>query len=262
MEILDFPIAHHFSFRFKKTNFHLVSVKHAIRAVVQPFPQIYIPAAAIFKLPVDGQVPVAEDEIIGLYTLVDFPVAILQEPFLFFAEPVALFGRRGGAAFLGRKIGQAGTQIGVKPAEQPLAEGVNKYFFHPFVSLVVRPEAVAVTDHKRFAVYFTEYRLPVYWNTELLFKIAEHPQIVVAGKHINRQTAIPQLRQNAKKPAESLGNHRFIFKPELKKIADQVNGICLRGDLMQPAYQLAFAFGACQAGIGAQMEIGSKKGFF
>ena len=72
---------------------------------MQPFAQVYIPASAVLELPVDGQVPVAEDEIIGLGTLVNFPVAILQEPFLCFAEPVALFGRRGGAAFLRGKIG-------------------------------------------------------------------------------------------------------------------------------------------------------------
>ena len=31
---------------------------------------------------------------------------------------------------------------------------------------------------------------------------------------------------------------------------------------MQPAHQLALAFGAAQAGIGAEVEIGGEKGFF
>ena len=71
------PVAHDLFLRFKKLYFHRFPVKYCIRAAVHPFAQVDVATAAVFELPVDRQVPMPENEIIGLDTLIDFPVAIL-----------------------------------------------------------------------------------------------------------------------------------------------------------------------------------------
>ena len=83
-----------------KTQFHIFPVEHRIRAGVHPLAEVDV-SAAVGEGPVNGQVPMSENEIIGVYTLFNFAQTILEQPFVFFAQPAALRLRGGGSAFLG-----------------------------------------------------------------------------------------------------------------------------------------------------------------
>lgn len=61
----------------KKTKLQALPIKYRIRAMMQPLAQVDIPAAAIFQGPIDGQVPMAKNEVVGLDALLHFSVAIL-----------------------------------------------------------------------------------------------------------------------------------------------------------------------------------------
>ena len=95
-------------------------------------------------------------------------------------------------------MGQARPEIGVKPPEKPLAKGVGEDLFHAFVAEVARPQSVAMPNQKLLPVNNFLNRLPIDGYSKLLFKIAKHPQIVVARKNIHGQSSVAQLRQSAK----------------------------------------------------------------
>lgn len=256
------PIRHHVPILFKKTNLRVRAIKHRVGVVIHPVAKIEVAAPAILQSPVHRQMAVAENEVVRLDALTDFAVTILQKPFALRSEPVTLGRRGGGTAFLRRKIGQPSAQIRVKPTKQPLAQRMHEHLFHSLVAFVVWPEAVAVTNKKSFSVYLAPNRLFENRYPELLLKVAEHPQIVIARESKNGHASIAQLGQFAKQTAETLRNHRLVFEPEFEQITHQVNSLRIGSHHIKPAHHLSLAFGACQPRIRAQVKIGSEEGLF
>ena len=57
-------------------------------------------------------------------------------------------------------------------------------------------------------------------NAEFLHKIVSHPQVVVAGKHIDRNSGIGPIRQPALKSGKALGNRMAVLEPKVKDVTD------------------------------------------
>src|SRR5690625_2383149 len=104
----------------------------------------------------------------------------------------------------------------MQPSVKPFSHRVGKDFFHPFITLVVWPQSISMTDKKFFVVVGKYFSVMINGNIELFFKIISHPQIVISDKEINRNSTIANFCKFSQNAYKSFWHHLFIFEPKIK----------------------------------------------
>src|SRR5690606_22948837 len=107
---------------------------------------------------------------------------------------------------------------GMQPREQPLAYGTIEKTFQKLIPAIPGAQPVAVSDVKLLPGDLPDNGLPVYFDSQFLLEIIEHPHIVIAGEKIQGNAAVADLRQFSLEPDKTLWNDRTVFKPEIKNV--------------------------------------------
>ena len=111
----------------------------------------------------------------------------------------------------------------MQAGKAPLQKRVRKSLFHELEIVVAWPEAIAMGNEERFAIAFDYLLLSVKDNTQLLWQVIIHPDIVVARKKMNGNPTVNNLRYGAKEPGKPTGYNFSVFVPKVENIAHQEN---------------------------------------
>src|SRR5690554_7784605 len=122
-----------------------------------------------------------------------FFVGIYNQPFFVFSEKLCVFCSGNHFVFYGQIFCQTYANIRMQPPKQPFRKRIGKYFFHSFIAVVSWTQTISVSDKKRFFKNLKLLRFVKNRNTQFVFKIIFHPQIVISHKKVNRQTAVTHL---------------------------------------------------------------------
>ena len=117
-----------------------------------------------------------------------------------------------------------------------------------------------MAQQKALAANLPADGLPIRGDAQLLLEIAEHPHVVIAGEEIDGDSPVAQLAELAQQPHEAFGNHLGIFEPVVEHVAQQIQRLGLRCDVVEPAQDAAFALAAVVQAVGAQVKVGCKTG--
>src|SRR5690606_30455194 len=142
--------------------------------------------------------------------------------------------------------------------EEPLAAFTGKYPLEHLISLVPRAQAVAVSDEQSLIAHFQKDRFSVDGNPEFVWKVIEHPHIVVAREERDRDTAVAEFGQFSKKPGKAAWYCVTVLEPEIEYVAQEVDGMGIVSHGLQPFYYALFASLTCGKMGDAQMEVGHK----
>ena len=122
----------------------MVAIKNGIAVILDPVAEVNVPASS-GQRPVDGQVPVSEYTII-VELLLQYFLAVDDEPFIFFAEKLLVGLPGSGPASSAQEVGQTYTPCGMQRTEHPPAKFVPEYFFDEFIAVIAWSQAVSVSD--------------------------------------------------------------------------------------------------------------------
>src|SRR5258708_22813082 len=120
--------------------------------------------------------------------------AINDQPFLVFSQELLVYlpGDRPAAA--AEPIRESHANSRRQQAEQPLAEFIAEYFFHEFITMISRSQAVSVAYEYFLPVEFECLRLVIDGDVQFMFKITAHLHVVVTGNKMNGDTGMRYLR--------------------------------------------------------------------
>src|SRR5690606_41136021 len=113
-------------------------------------------------------------------------------------------------------LGNADTEVGVQPGEQPLAKPASEEFFKYFIFPVAGAKSVAVVQVKGFATPLDDEFVVEDGNPQLAFQVTEHPHVVVAFKNGYFYVSIGEVGQLSQKPDVAFENHSSVFKVKIK----------------------------------------------
>src|SRR5690606_29147303 len=102
----------------------------------------------------------------------------------------------------------------------------------------------------------------IYGNIQFLFKIIVHPQIVVSHKKVDFDSAVAKFGQFSKNTHKAFWYHRFVFKPKIKKIAEQKYHFGIVLNAVQPFHKNLFTRQAFGPSWRAKMVVAGKVYFF
>src|SRR5258708_2864184 len=188
--------------------------------------------------------------------------AINDQPFLVFSQELLVYlpGARPAAA--AEPVRQSHANSRRQQAEQPLAEFIAEYFFHEFITMISRSQAVSVAYEYFLPVEFECLRFVIDGDVQFLFKITAHPHVVVAGKKMNGDTGIRDLRHFPQDTGISFGYDGPVFIPEVEQVADDKDLRRILPDLFEECYDMPFPDQAGPVIGGAQVKIGEEIYFF
>src|SRR5258708_28006092 len=131
--------------------------------------------------------------------------AINDQPFLVFSQELLVYlpGDRPAAA--AEPVRQSHANSRRQQAEQPLAEFIAEYFFHEFITMISRSQAVSVAYEYFLPVEFVCLGFVIDVGVQFLFKITAHPHVVVGGKNMNVFTGNRYLRLSTHDTMLSVG---------------------------------------------------------
>ncbi len=185
--------------------------------------------------------PVSKNKEINML-IVELAIAVLDEPFFLFAKEF-----RYGCELPARPrkvLHEPDARIRMQACKQPLACLTAEDPFDELVSVISRAQAVAMADTEYPAVDFTDYRLPVNCDPELITEVAKHPHIMITREDIHLNAAVSNFRQLAEQPGEAFGYNSPVFKPIVKQVAQQVYLPGIPGDPVEPSNNMPLAFTA------------------
>src|SRR5690554_1022756 len=105
-------------------------------------------------------------------------------------------------------------------------------------------------------------RMVINGNVQFCFKIIMHPQIMVSDKKMDLDPAITEFCQFSQGSNESFWDHGFIFKPKIKKIAEQENCLGIVFYAVQPFNENLFTRNAFSIHWRAKMIVTGEVDFF
>lgn len=213
----------------------LLSIEESIGERFYPFARIYVSALRA-HLNVEGQVTVAKYKVMERLLFEHFTAKYYQ-PFLFFAQKDLVFMAICHPAFSRKIQGQRCAEARMQPGKKLLRNAAGKYFLQEFVAVVGGTQAVAMGNIKKFTPDFALLGATVHNHSKFFLKIAENPHVVIAGEVVYRNARIANLCDFPQQSYKSFGNNRFVFKPEVENISQQVNLIGILTHLLQPADQ-------------------------
>ena len=122
--------------------------------------------------------------------------------------------------------------------------------------------SIAVPNKEMFVVENKFLWIVINGNIQFSFKIIVHPQIVVSHKKMDLDSAIAQFGQFSQNAHKPFWHHGFVFKPKIKKIAEQKNHFGIVFYAFQPFHKNFFAWQTFGLRGRAQMVVAGKVDFF
>ena len=127
-----------------------------------------------------------------------------------------------------------------------------------FERLVRVTHAVAMSQKELMAINLRRLFLFVQNDATLLLQVFIGPDVVIACKVMHLDTHVGQFRQLTQKPRKTFGNDILVLIPEIKHIAQQINGGSLLLDTVKETHQSAFLHTLMRNGQRTQVGIGKE----
>ena len=124
--------------------------------------------------------------------------------------------------------------------------------------LVGVAQSVAVGQIEDLAIELDGLRLLVQDDATFLCQIVIGPDVVVACEVVHLDAHVCQLGYLSKETGEAFGHHIFIFVPEVKHIAQQIDSCCLLLDRVKEAHQSSLLHASVLNGPRAKVGIGKE----
>jgi hypothetical protein len=121
--------------------------------------------------------------------------------------------------------------------------------------MVTGSQPIAMTDQHLFTIVFEDPGFVVDRDIQLLFKVAAHPHIVIAGKKMNGNTRIGDLRHLSQDTGIAFGHYRPVFIPEIEEVPYDKDFRGILPDLFEESDDVPFADQAGRMIGSAQMKI-------
>src|SRR5947207_1190196 len=99
-----------------------------------------------------------------------------------------------------------------------------------------------MTDKKNFPGDCNFYRMITDFNAQFLFEVISHPLVMISGEEKNRKAPIPQFGKFPENPYITTRNYLLVLKPEIKKITENKQCLCIMGNFIQPSNKSFFSF--------------------
>jgi len=145
---------------------------------------------------------------------------------------------------------------GMQGGEHALAQAVVEHAAYEVELRVVVAQSVAVGEVEHLAVDVNRLGLCVQDHAALVAQVAEGPDVVVAGEVVHLHAAVCQLGELAEEAREAFWHHVLVLKPEVKHVAEQIDGGGLALYVVKEAHQPALLRAAVVYGERAQMGVG------
>ena len=162
------------------------------------------------------------------------------------------------AAVLGPCQSQFHTPAGMKCGKQGLQRmavenGTQKLEFTVGVA-----QPVTMGQVELLAMDFCGQRFAVQDDAAFLRQVVAAPDVMVARKEVYFHSEVRQFGQLAQKARVAFGHHQLEFVPEVKHVAQQIDGRSLVLDAVQKVHQPAFLRTAVLDGTRTQMGVGEE----
>src|ERR1700722_14575960 len=119
-----------------------------------------------------------------------------------------------------------------------------------------------MTDQHLFAIIFECPGFVVYRDIQFRFEVPAHPHIMIAGKKMNGNTRIRDLRHLSQNTGIAFGYHCPVFIPEIEEVTYNENFRGILPDLFEESDDMPFANQAGRMIGSAQMKIREKIDLF
>ena len=124
--------------------------------------------------------------------------------------------------------------------EQTLTYGIMKNLTYKLKVQIRIAQSITMSKIEKLTVDINRLRLLMQHYATLLLQITIHPQIVVTREIMHLNPHIGQFRQFAKEARIALRYDIFIFIPEIKHVAKQINGSRLMLYIVKKTYKASF----------------------
>ena len=101
-------------------------------------------------------------------------------------------------------------------------------------------QAVTMRKHEHLVIYLHRDGRTMQHHATLLLEISVHPYIMVAGEIMHLDAHVRQLAYLPEEARISLWHYIFPFIPEVKHVAEKIDGFCLMLDRIKEADKAAF----------------------
>lgn len=139
--------------------------------------------------------------------------------------------------------------------KQTLAQRVVENGTEQLKLLVGQVKAVTMSKEEGFVAELYHLVLTVHNHTTLLFKVVALPQVVVSAEEMYFHSHVGELAYLAQKAGVAFGYNCAVFMPEVKDVAQQVDGFRLLLDAVEKIDQSAFLCASMWNGQTAQVGI-------
>lgn len=218
----------------------VVAVVDGIGELVDPVAQNQ-QARVAFQLHVQLDVAVAEDEEVDFGMVGHVVAGKAHEVLLLLTREDGRVGLLvADITMLRPRHAECDAPPGMQGGEQPLAEPVVEDGTDELERRVGVAQSVAVGQEKFMAVDFGGLLLLVQYDATLLFEVVVGPDVVVPGKIMDLHAHVGQFRELPQEAGVTARHDVAVLVPEVKHIAQQVDGGSLVLDGIEEAYQTAF----------------------
>ena len=219
---------------------HVFAVKNSIGELTDPVAE-YHDASLFRQLEVQLYVAVAVDVIVNVGMHLHVLTGVAHQMFLVLSH----VGRNAcflmlQVAVLGPCLPHPDAPARMNGGEGNLAQTVMKHPFQQFVLLIRVAQPVAVGHEEHLAVDLRRQRLLMQNDATLPLQVVVGPDVVVAGKEMHLHAHVGQLAQLAEEARVAAWHHIFVFVPEVKDIAQQIDGCRLLLDAVKETHQASF----------------------
>ena len=159
------------------------------------------------------------------------------------------------AAMLGPCQSEPYPPAWMQRTEPALAERVVEYASNGVEFGIVVAESIAMSHVEYLAVDFHGRGLVVNNYPTFFFKVAIHPDVVVAREEMHLHAHVGEFRQFAEKPGIAFRHYILVFIPEVEHVAQQIDGGSLVLDVVEKAHQASLLHPAMWDGQRAKMRI-------
>ncbi len=181
--------------------------------------------------------------------------AMLHQPLLFGAQPLAVVGIALLPALAAPEFGHGDGEVGMQPCEEPLAHGVAEHGLDQLVAVVARAQAIAVADQEALAVPLAHDGLAVHDPPRLRRHIVEDPHVVVADVEVHGDAAVGELGHLAQQPHMPARHGLPPLEPEVEQVPEQVDLRGILGRLIQEGADALLALQAARCIRDPEVEV-------
>src|ERR1700744_4392853 len=106
--------------------------------------------------------------------------------------------------------------------------------------MIAGSQPVAMADQEFFAIVVERSGFVVYRDLELLFEVPAHPHVMVAGKEMNRDAGVPDLRHFSEDAGIAFRHDCPVLIPEVEEVAYDEDLCRVVADLFEEGDDMPF----------------------